>query len=61
MVELQDFRDLGDALIDLGCAQPFGMQRIGEVFSDIQAGVEGIELKGHGDVALARGKVVHTR
>jgi hypothetical protein len=58
ILELEHARDLGDPARDLGTADPLRVQRILQVLTHAQARVQRVELKGHGDVALARGELV---
>ena len=57
-LELEHARDLGDPARALGTADPLRVQGILQVLAHAQAGVQRVELKGHGDVALARGELV---
>ena len=56
--EVERFADARDARRDLGLAQIFRVQGIGEVVLDREAGIERVELERHRDVAFARRQVV---
>ena len=58
IVEMEGRADPAHARGDLGRGHPFGVQRIGQILGYGQRGVERIELKHHGDVAIARRQVI---
>ena len=59
VLDVQEARDLADALADLGAAGALGGQREGQVLAHVHVRVEREELEHEGNVALGRAQVGH--
>ena len=61
MGEVEQAGDLLHPAVDLLGGDLLGVEREGQVLRHRQAGIEGVELEHHGDVAIARREVVDPR